>query len=105
MATTLLTEAAFKATFTRRMREITGREQGVLDIWAYVDAIPLEQREGLELTGEDVTIVWRDAYDRYDHVLIPLARSNTYLVVVVDLRMVQVHGHHVLDLGAFYGDA
>lgn len=105
MRTTRLTETAFKATFTARMRDITGSAHEVVDIWLYVDAIPANQCDGLELQSDEVRHVWRDAYDRYDHVLLPLARENTYLVVVVDLRMAQVHGHHILDLGALWGDA
>ena len=98
-----LTETAFQATFTAPMHEVTGEEGEIVDIWEYVECVPLEDLDGLAQAPEVVSHVWRDAYDRYDHVLLPLTRTNVFLVIVVDLKNRCVYGHHVLDLGALYG--
>ena len=93
-----LTETAFRATFTARMREIPPCGATSPDLVPYLDALFPEDLDGLSIPTREVRHVWRDAHDRYDHVLLPLSRANTYLVVVVDLRNWCVHGHHVLDL-------
>ena len=102
MDTKLLTEAAFRATFTAPMHQVPA-EEGAVDVGPYVAAVPAELRDGLDLVDGQVRQVWRDAYERYDHVLLALGRCNTYLVVVVDLKQRCIHGHHVLDLGAAEG--
>lgn len=99
MDTRRLTETAFNATITAPMREVTGPRHDAVEIGPYVDAVPPADRENLDLVTDEVKHVWRDAYDRYDHVLLPLKRDQTYLVVVVDLKARTIHGHHVLDLG------
>ena len=98
-----LTETAFQATFTVPMKEVTGDEGEVVDIWDYVESVPPGDLGDAGPPGEAVSHVWRDAHDRYDHVLFPLRPAHTYLVIVVDLKQRCVHGHHVLDLGALYG--
>jgi len=98
-----LTEVAFKATFTAPMQEVTGGEGDVVDIWEYVESVPVGDLGDAGPPAEEVSHVWRDAYDRYDHVLFPLRPDHTYLVIVVDLKNRCVHGHHVLDLGVLYG--
>jgi hypothetical protein len=95
-----LTEAAFRATFTTRMREVTRRGEDAIDIREYVASVPPEDLDGWTLEAGLGQQIWRDAYDRYDHVLLPLSRKGVYLAIVVDLRNRSIHGHHVLDLGA-----
>lgn len=72
-----------------------------LDIWPYVDAVDLG---GLGITDlTDVHYVYRDASDRFDHVLIGTGSFNTVFVVVVDRILSVVRGHHVLDLNQEFG--
>lgn len=103
MDTRRLTEAAFQATFTTRMRENTGGAGEAIDIRKYVESVPPEDLQGLVLEAGGARQMWRDEHDRYEQVLLPLNRSNAFLVVVVDLRNRCIHGHHVLDLGPLRG--
>jgi hypothetical protein len=102
--TRLLDAAAFHATFGGRMRDVT-REQSAdaADIWPYVDAVPDADLAPFGIAGADVESVYRTGDDRFEHVLIPTSTNNVFLVVVVDLRAGDVHGHHVLNLNEKYG--
>lgn len=94
-----LTEAAFRATFAYRMREMPRTVEGV-DVEAYAQAIPGEDLAGLQRLPGVAPVVQRDAHDRYDHVLWPLDCAGVSLVIVVDVKNRWIHGHHVLDLRA-----
>ena len=103
MDTRRLTEAAFQATFTTRMRESTGGAGEAIDIREYVESVPPEDFQGLLLETGGARQMWRDEHDRYEQVLLPFNRSNAFLVVVVDLRNRCIYGHHLLDLGTLRG--
>lgn len=47
--------------------------------------------------------MYRSQFGHYDHVLVPVGRFNTFLVVVVDRSHGCVYGHRLLDLNAEYG--
>lgn len=98
IATTCLTEAAFKATFTHGMREALMGPEEASAVRSYVDAIPASDIDGLACRSDIAAQVFEDAYGRYHHVLHPLSRDDAYLVVVVDLRLARIYGHHLLDL-------
>ena len=94
-----LTEAAYKATFAYRMHDVSGSARPTIDVDPYLDQIPADDLEGFELVSDGVRQVYRDAHDRYEHVLFPLDPSDTCLVIVLDLRNTWVHGHFLLHLG------
>lgn len=104
----LLTKAEFKATFSDRMIDIKGREDvvhpdGVLDLEPYLrlaaaDIAPLEL-----LSDASPAAVYHSPDRGFDHVLYPCNRSNAYLVIVVDPRVDDVYGHHLVDLEVEYG--
>ena len=96
----LLSAEEFEACFAPPMRNMTESAEPVLDIWPYVDAVDLGGLGSTNLT--DVHYVYRDASDRFDHVLIGTGHFNTIFVVVVDRILSVVRGHHVLDLNERY---
>jgi hypothetical protein len=103
MQTTLLTEQQFLTTFAAPMRNVTDEVTNVIDIWPYVASVPQEDLRGHEVYDQSVEYVYRDATQRFDHVLVMTKTKNVYLAVVVDLLWQGVHGHHLLDLNEKYG--
>ena len=55
------------------------------------------------LAIRDVEYVYRDASQRYDHVVIAADTADIFLVVIVDRRAKRVLGHRLLDLLVEYG--
>jgi hypothetical protein len=103
MRTALLDEKQFLATFAAPMRNVTGEATNVIDIWPYVDSVPVKELGGHEVYDRFVEYVYRDATGRFDHVLVMTRTKNVYLTVVVDLHHGVVYGHHLLDLNEKYG--
>jgi hypothetical protein len=102
MATTYLDPETVLATLVRPLRKIRSVGRNDLEVWPYVEEIPLEDLRGFSIDGNDVECVFRGADDRYDHVLIPTRSWNTYLIVVVDRANNEVLGHHVLRRNDLY---
>ena len=109
MTPRLLSEAEFRSTFSIRMIDIKGHEdrvqsEGIIDLEPYLLAIPQSDFGDLSLlSAVPPAAVYRSQDGRFDHVLYPCNRSNTYLVVVVALKPDHVYGHYILDLGKEYG--
>ncbi|WP_206239519.1 hypothetical protein [Novosphingobium terrae] len=99
----LLSSEEFSGFFALPMRDVNENAEPVLDIWPYVDSIDLD---ALGLTGlHDVHHVYRDASERFDHILIGTERFNTLLTIIVDRQLQVIAGHHLLDLNQAYGRA
>ena len=106
MPTKLLTTAEFQATFGASMREITSADDAddnEVNIWPYVDAVPVADLRGHTVVEDKVEHVYRAAGDAHDHVLLPSTTANVFLVIVVDRKASKVLGHHLLDLNEKYG--
>src|SRR4051794_29840577 len=99
-ATNLLSAEEFEACFVPPMRNVTAEPDPKVDIWRYVDDLPLDSLGLPSVT--DVRHVYRDALDRHDQVLIGTGRFNTLLVIIVDRAREAIVGHHLLDLNAKY---
>jgi hypothetical protein len=102
MKTRQLDPDNFGTTFAFPMRDVTGKEDVVLDVWPYIDAIPTSELLKHKLSGA-VNYVYRNAADTFEHVLAATETKDIYLVVVIDLQSRQIFGHHLLDLPAEYG--
>ena len=103
MNTNKLGAGDFLKTFQAPMQNVTETAEPPLDIWPYVEAIPDIDLEGYELLDEVVEYVWRSANGQFEHVLVSTARADVFLVIVVDLLNVKIHGHHLLNLPTAYG--
>ncbi len=53
--------------------------------------------------NELVEIVYRNREVSFDHVLLPTAVKNVFVVIVVSLTAQDIYGHYVLDLNKEYG--
>ena len=95
-----LNETAYLSTMSEPMTNVTLEADEAVDIWPYVEAIPAKEIGGLL---QDVEYVWRDALQRYDHVLIATSIRNVFLAVIIDLKARSVFGHRLLDLNREYG--
>ena len=83
------------------MKNVTASPEPSTDIWPYVDSLdPIHVGIG---KVEDVEYVFRDAGNRYDHVVLKTDRNNVNLVVIVSRQHRCVVGHHLLDLNVEYG--
>jgi hypothetical protein len=98
-----LSDASFDATFAGPMRDVMSEATDVIDVWPYVSAVPQEDLLGHQIWDQFVENVYRDANNRYDHVLVITQTKNVYLVVVIDLVWDRIYGHHLLDLNEKYG--
>ena len=83
------------------MQDVTTTAAQLLDIWPYVEAIPLADLEGFELA--DVAYVYLNPNGHYEHVLIATEEKNVFFVIVIDVKQVKIHGYHLLDLIELYG--
>ena len=83
------------------MHDMTDAQQGVADIWPYVDSL-VPQDVGVTRIG-DVAYVYRDGAARYDHILLETEQEDTFLAIVFDLGARAILGHHLLDLKIKYG--
>lgn len=101
MQTKLLDETAFNDTFAFPMQNVTALDTETIDIWPYVDAIPVRDLRGLK--PGNVRHVYRNATSTFEHVLILTGETDTFLVIVVSLLRNRVHGHHLLQLVEKYG--
>ena len=102
--TTRLTEKEFKETMTDKMVDVTGTAQPVVDIWHYVGKLT-KDKEVLEYVNNKqlVETVYRNEKGTFDHVLLPTDKSNTFIVIIVDLEQRKIKGHFRLDLNEEYG--
>ena len=99
----LLSEPEFLGTFTAPMRQVGGDDEPPFDFWPYVDAIPDGDFEGRDCSEGAVSLAWRNATGRYEHVLIDSDDPEVFMVVVLDRESKTVVGHHLLDLPRLYG--
>ena len=83
------------------MQDVTTTAEQILDIWPYVDTIPVADLEGFELA--DVAYVYLSPDRGYEHVLIATEDKNVFFVIVIDVKQVKIHGYHLLDLVELYG--
>jgi hypothetical protein len=92
---------AFNDTFQAPMQDVTRTAEQLLDIWPYVNAIPLTDFDGFELA--DVVYVYLDTSGGYQHVLVATEDKNVFLVIVIDVKRVKINGYHLLNLVELYG--
>ena len=101
---TELSEEQFRATITSSMSDVKGMGAPAVDIWPYVQNLSDEGVIPIYVF-EDRLIehLYKNANSSYEHVLLPTARANAFLCVVVDIQQQQIMGHLMLDLNKEYG--
>ena len=83
------------------MQDVTETAEQLLDIWPYVDAIPLIDLDSFTL--RDVAYVYLNPTGLYQHILIATEDKNVFLVMVLDVLSKKIYGHHLLNLIELYG--
>lgn len=100
----LLTEEEYLATMSEEMIDATEFAEAVVDIWPYVEILVAEGVVQQEVFDDaHVEMVYRDAEDSFDHILLPTEDENIFIVIVVDLEHVELYGHYILNLKEGYG--
>ena len=100
MNTHLLDLDAFNQTFAAPMQDVTATSKPVVDLWSYIDAIPLPDLAGATLA--DVACVYRSSSQLFEHVLIATTDKNVFLVAVIALAESRIYGHYLLSLAELY---
>ncbi len=103
MKTRKLTLEEFNQTFSAPMRNVTATAEPKLDIWPYVEAVPIADLERFTLLDEVVAYVYLAASQQYEHVLVATNDKNVFLVIIVNLSEIKIEGHILLDLAELYG--
>ncbi|WP_426490676.1 hypothetical protein [Hymenobacter sp. 102] len=102
METNKLSHEQYQATFQAPMLDVTATAEPILDIWPYVDSVVPNDLEGYQLTDRIVRHVYQDPKRRFLHVLVSTNDINVFLVVILNLKSIKVHGHYLLDLPKLY---
>jgi hypothetical protein len=84
------------------MLDVTATAEPMLDIWPYVEAVPVFDLVGHVLTDGLVQHVYQHPEGRFLHVLVSTDNADAFLVVIIDLFSVEIHGHYLLDLLKLY---
>ena len=98
-----LSKEEYLQTFRPPMRNVTGTERSVIDIWPYVNEAIAADLPQCDPDGVEVELVYRSSDDLFEHVLLPTGEKNVYMVLIVSLRADAVLGHRILDLNQEYG--
>ena len=99
-----LTQDQYQATFSPRMEDVTEAADEIVNVWAYAD--PVLQRDFPEANDWvwNVKHIYESQDHVYQHLYIPVPKSETYLIIVVSKQQREIVGHYFIDFVAFYGD-
>jgi hypothetical protein len=98
METNRLSSEEYQNTFQAPMRNVTSSAEPVLDIWPYVESVPVADLGGYILSDGLVEYVYQHPEERFLHVLVSTDNRDVFLVIIIDLTSVKIHGHYLLDL-------
>lgn len=101
--TNAISQLEYKNTMIGGMTDVTETAEPVVDIWPYVELL---SNDGVVsdyvLKNRLVEKVYRNKDGKYDHVLLPTAKDNYFVVLVIDIKEKATKGHHLLDLNILY---
>jgi hypothetical protein len=94
----------FKSTMADGMTPLPAPALPAMDIWPHVGQLVDSGLVPLHVLEQGlVESVYRTASGTYDHVLLPTARPDVYVVLVVEIQKAQLLGYFCLDLEKEYG--
>ena len=96
------TEAEYRATFSPPMLDVTQSAEVLVDLWAYLDPVLDATFPGDAGWEWHVKHIYESRDGVYQHIYVPVPRSDAYMLVVLDKQQRQVLGHYLLDLAALY---
>ena len=99
-----LSEDEYLATMEHPPEPVDGEQLPPFDFWPYFEALPEAEFAGHDFTAGEVGHAWRMPRGGWEHVLIrDPTDHNTFLVLVLNLTSMEVHGHYLLLLAEKYG--
>ena len=98
-----LTTEEYKSTLGKKMIDVTQTVEPVIDIWPYIKQL-VEENIILSYVfdNELVEAVYRNSENTFNHILIPTEKENIFIVLVLNLALVQLVGYYRLDLEQEY---
>jgi hypothetical protein len=98
-----LTPQQFKGTMNN-MVDVTETAEAIVDIWPYVEVLVKKDIvHKYVFENQLIESVSRNDTCTYEHVLLPTAEPDTFIVIVIDLIRQAIFGHFKLDLKKEYG--
>ncbi|OCX52733.1 hypothetical protein BEL04_12910 [Mucilaginibacter sp. PPCGB 2223] len=99
-----LTQEQFEGTMISPMVNVTESAEAIVDIWPYIEQLVNNHLVNQYVYDNGlVEFVYRNGTNTYEHILLPTADKNTFVIIVVDILKSEILGHHRLDLGKLYG--
>jgi hypothetical protein len=99
----LLSKSDYLNTLTPKMVDVTETAEPTVEIWEYVGELTTANIVvKYVLENYLVEIVYRNQNNTFDHILLPTPLENNFTVIVVDLLVLEIKGHYLLDLNAEY---
>lgn len=80
------------------MNDVTNTADELVDLWSYADIVIEEKYHSCTAWHWEVRYIYETPDKSYQHIGIPVPVDNTYLVVIVDVKMRQIMGHYMLAL-------
>jgi hypothetical protein len=82
-----ISQADYESTMAESMINVTETAEPVVDIWLYVELLVQENIVASYVWENNlVEKVYRSKDNRYDHVLLPTARENYFIVLLIDIN-------------------
>lgn len=99
-----ITKEQYLATMSEPMKDVTQTAAPVVDIWPFVsklaDAGVVHKHV---LKKHLVEAVYRSGNAKYDHVLLPTSKQNSFIAIIIDIEEKHITGYYPLDLNKEYG--
>lgn len=93
----LLTKDELELTVKEPMTQLPPDAKPPFDFWPYFADIPKEHFAGISCAEANVVSVYNNADKSYLHILIECDEENIFMVLILDLKINEVHGHVLLN--------
>lgn len=99
-----LNYSQYLSTMISPMANVTETASPIIDIWPLVQIlVDLKLVPKIVLEKNLVEAVYQDKAQYYDHILLPTAKSNKFVCLIVDRHERKAKGYYLLDLAGEYG--
>jgi len=74
-----------------------------VEFWSCFDILPPGDFRGYDCSAGDVSAVYRDVTERFEHILVNSTVPDVFMLIILDRQEQSVCGHHLLNLREKYG--
>ncbi|GAB3288588.1 hypothetical protein [Hymenobacter tenuis] len=92
----------YQMTLQAPMLDVTDTAEPILDIWPYVESVSIIDLKGHTLSDGLVPYVYQHPDGKFLHVLVATDNADAFLVIVIDVPTIRIHGHILLDFLELY---